>query len=262
MFLDRIDQGLVAGQGAHGAGQQQALDVHRDARAGPGRVGNHLADGGFNLHRVFLGDHAPVQLEHHFARNDVGVSAPFDAAHIQIGVVDAGDLRPDGFVKHILCIQRVQNLHRALQRIDTAFGNGRVRLSAMDGDFHLQAAIVGGDHLIAEAGGNQQVGFGELVTQQPARAQLTAKLFVVGEMQLDGAVQGDAQRLQRPHCEGKTRKVRLADRRCPAVNMAVHNGATVGVLRPAVTRWNHVAMGVERNRDAGAVVAAHDQVGQ
>jgi hypothetical protein len=40
-------------------------------------------------------------------------------------------------------------------------------------------------HLVAEAGGEQEVGLGQAVLQQPAGAELAAELLVVGEVQLD-----------------------------------------------------------------------------
>jgi hypothetical protein len=53
---------------------------------GGGGFFDHAPDLGLHLHRVFLGDHAPVELEHHLARHDVGVRAALDAADIQVGV--------------------------------------------------------------------------------------------------------------------------------------------------------------------------------
>ena len=82
-------------------------------------------------------------------------------------------------------VQCVQDVHRALQCIGAAVGNGRVRHFALHGDFHLQAAVVGGDHLVAKACGNHQVGFSQALGQQPAWAFFAAKFFVVGEVQFD-----------------------------------------------------------------------------
>ena len=56
----------MAGQGFERVGQQQAADFAPDARAIRHRSGNELAHLGFDLRRVFLGVHAPIQLQHHF----------------------------------------------------------------------------------------------------------------------------------------------------------------------------------------------------
>jgi hypothetical protein len=68
-------------------------------------------------------------------------------------------LRGDGFVKGVLCIQRIQDLHSRLQCVDTGFGDRGVRHLAMHRYFQLQAAVVRGDDLVAETGGNQQIGW-------------------------------------------------------------------------------------------------------
>jgi len=67
-----------------------------------------------------------------------------------------------------------------------------MRHLAVDRDFHLQAAVVRGHDLVAEARGEQQVGVRELVAQQPARAEFAAEFLVVGEVQLDCALQRQA----------------------------------------------------------------------
>ena len=57
----------------------------------------------------------------------------------------------------------------------------------MQRHFELQAAVVRGDDLVAEAGGDQIVGFGQPLLEQPARPELAAELLVVGEVKFDGA---------------------------------------------------------------------------
>ena len=86
-------------------------------------------------------------------------------------------------------VQRLQNGDGCLQGIDAGVGNGGMRHLAVDGHFHLQAAVVRGYHGIRKAGGNQQVGFDNAALKQPAGAEFAAKLFVVSEMQLDRALQ-------------------------------------------------------------------------
>jgi hypothetical protein len=268
VLLDRIDQRLVACQRLHRIGQQQALDVHRDAGAFCGRIGDHLADRRLDLDRVLFGDHAAVQLEHHLAGHDVGVGAAFDAADVEVGVRDALDLRGDLLVERVLRVERVEDLHRALQRIDAGGRNGGVRHLAVHRHFHLQAAVVGRDHFVAEAGRDHEVGLGQALLQQPARAEDAAEFFVVGEVQLDAALGRLRNRFERAQCEGEAREVALAHSGGAAVEAAVGDLAAVGVVRPAFARRHHVAVGVERDRQAAvavavrpAIFAAHDQVG-
>ena len=74
-------------------------------------------------------------------------------------------------------------MHRPLQRVNTGVGNGGVGHLAVDSNFHLQAAVVRGDDLVAEACGDHQIGLGEALGQQPAWAFFATKLFVISEMQ-------------------------------------------------------------------------------
>jgi len=160
-----------------------------------------------------------------------------------------------------LRIQRIEDTDRALQRIDAAFGNGRMGLPAMNRDFHLQAAVVRGDHLVAKARGDHQVGLGELVSEQPARPQLAAKLLVVGEVQLNNAAERGAQRLERAHRKGEGGEIAFVHCRRAAIEFAVPDLAAIGVLGPSFARRHGVAMRVQGNGFALTVVAAHDQVG-
>ncbi|KAG1245249.1 hypothetical protein G6F68_015138 [Rhizopus microsporus] len=66
---------------------------------------------------------------------------------------------------------------------------------------------------------------------------------------------------QRAHRERETGEVALADGRRATVEAAVFDFAAIGVVLPAVARGHHVAMGIERDAAAGAVLAPHDQVG-
>ena len=72
-------------------------------------------------------------------------------------MVDAFNLRADLLVEFVLRIQAAQNLNGCLQGINTRIGNGGMGHLAVHSDFHLQATIVGCDHLVAKASGNHQV---------------------------------------------------------------------------------------------------------
>jgi hypothetical protein len=84
-------------------------------------------------------------------------------------------------------------VHRRLQRVDAGVGHGGVRHLAVHRHLQLQATVVGVHHLVAEAGGDHQIGPGQAVLEQPARAELAAELLVVGEVQLDAALERHAQ---------------------------------------------------------------------
>ena len=85
-----------------------------------------------------------------------------------------------------LCAYSAVSSVGRLQRIDAGVRIGGVR-PAVQRDLELQAAVVRGDDLVAEAGGDQQVGLRQLLREQPAGAELAAELLVVGEVQLDAA---------------------------------------------------------------------------
>ena len=242
--------------------QKNASDVYRDTRACGCGIGNHASDAGFHLDRVLFRDHAAIELEHHLARHDVGIGATFDAAHVQIRVRDAGHLRGHGLVERVLVIERIQDRHRALQCVDAGVRNRGVRHLAVHRHLHLQTAVVCGDHLVAEAGGDQQVRLRELVLEQPARTEFTAELLVVGEMQFDRAFQWRIQRLERTQCKDEGREVALADRRGAAIELAVDHLAAIGIVAPAFARRHHIAVGIECD-GAPALTEAptHDQVG-
>jgi hypothetical protein len=61
----------------------------------------------------------------------------------------------------------------------------------------LQAAVVSGDDLVAEAGREDIVGTRQPLAQQPAGTELAAELLVVREVQLDRAGDRRGERLER-----------------------------------------------------------------
>ncbi|KAG1433516.1 hypothetical protein G6F57_022092 [Rhizopus arrhizus] len=79
-----------------------------------------------------------------------------------------------------------------------------MRHLAVHGHFQLQAAIVRRHYFVAEARGDQQVGLGQALGQQPARPEQPAELFVIREVQLDRAMAGLGHGFQRAHRERET----------------------------------------------------------
>ena len=82
-------------------------------------------------------------------------------------------------------VEVAQDVVRGLERVDAGEGHRGVRGAAVDLHLEMQAAIVGVDHGVGEAGAEREVGFADALLDQPARADLAARLLVVGEVQLD-----------------------------------------------------------------------------
>ena len=89
MLLQRLHQLGIACIRFPRLGHQQALDLDGDAGPGGSGLGNDAAHGGFDFDRVFLGNHAAVKLEHDLAGHHVGVGAAFNAADIEVRMLDA-----------------------------------------------------------------------------------------------------------------------------------------------------------------------------
>ena len=92
-------------------------------------------------------------------------------------------------VDFVLGVQLVQNMYRALKCIHTCLWNGSVRHLAMHRNFHLQAAVVSRDHLVAKACCNHEVGARMTMAKQPAWTFFAAKFFVVGKVQFHIALE-------------------------------------------------------------------------
>ena len=93
---------------------------------------------------------------------------------------------------------------------------------------------------IAEARRDQQVGLGQFVAEQPARPEFAAELLVISEVQFDTALERRLERLQRAHRESEAGEVALAHGGGPAIDLAVHDLAAVGIVGPALARRHHV----------------------
>ena len=162
-------------------------------------LGDDDTQHGFHLGWFFFRNHASVEFEDHAPRHHIGVGPAFDLANIQVGVANAFHLRADVLVQIILGIQRAEDANCGLQGVNTRSRNSGVRHSTVDRNLELQAAIVGRDHLVTEAGGNHQVGFDDVVAQQPGRAEFATELLVVSEQQFHAARLGSGNCLQRKH---------------------------------------------------------------
>ena len=143
-------------------------------------------------------------------------------------------------------------------------------LSAAHGDLEMQAPVVRRRHRVREAGAEGVIRLAQPLLQQPSRPDVAAGLLIVGQMQLDAAVELDSvvrERLKREQRVGVGREVGLAHGNAAAIHHAamfgiLDDGGAVGIMRPAQTGRDDIAMRVER--DAGPVLAealAHDEVG-
>ena len=223
-------------------------------------MGDHAADVGLYLRRIFFGNHAAVELEADPPGDDVGVGTAFDQAHIQVGVRDAFHLRADLAVQAVLGIQGAQNFGGSLQRVHTGLGNSRVRHLAVYGHFHLQATVVRRNDLVRKARRDQQVRAGQLLGQQPSRTHFAAEFFVIRKQQIHPALERVAECLDSTHRKRVGGEIAFAHGGRTAVNAAVHHRAAVGVLRPTIARRHHIAVGIERNRRPIAVAPVHHQI--
>ena len=262
---DRVDERPLRVGRHEGQREQHATDV--DAKAFPAlrELRDVRAQRRFHVGRILLGDDAPVQPERDAIRNDVRVDAAFDQADDERRMRDAGHARADRRVRRAERIEAGQDAVRGLQRVDAALRLGRVARTSAHVDFEMQAAVVRRRDRVGEARADREVGVRHALREQPRRAEGAADLLVVGEMQLDGAIERRAerrrmqQRAQRKRVRGEI-GFRHGD--AASVHDAVAHDRRVRIHRPVLAGRHDVAVRVERDRRAAAAaeVRAHDQV--
>jgi hypothetical protein len=86
-------------------------------------------------------------------------------------------------------IERGQQGGRRLQRIDAGIGPRGMGRLALDPHLKMQAAIMGDGNVVGKAGADRVIGLGDALGQQPAGADQPARLLVIGQVQLDRALQ-------------------------------------------------------------------------
>src|SRR6185295_20333464 len=86
-------------------------------------------------------------------------------------------------------IERGENAGGRLKRVDAGLRHGGMRLLAGDRHLEMQAAVVRGDDGIGEPGRDRRIGPGQLLVEQPFRADDAADLLVVGEVELERSPQ-------------------------------------------------------------------------
>ena len=118
------------------------------------------------------------------------------------------------------------------------------------------------DDRVGEASADREIRTREALLKQVARADLAARLLVVGDVQFDRAIERRAALFKRQHGEGVSRNVRLRHGGSAPNHLPIDNLGPVRIVRPARTRRHHVAMRVERDRRALPEPAPDDQVGR
>src|SRR5277367_1783485 len=84
--------------------------------------------------------------------------------------------------------------------------------AAKDLDFEVKGAVMGVDNRIGEAGADRQIRTREAALEQMTRADLAARLLVIGDVQFDRAIERRAALFESQHGEGVSRDVRLRHR--------------------------------------------------
>ncbi len=121
MFLKGGDEWFLALLWLHGLGQQDASEVQDDwvlvsvgEVVGLQTLGDGLSNAGLYFCRVFLWDHASVELEGDPAWDDIGVGASENLTHIQIRMLDPLDLGVDLFVLGVERKQIIEHVNACL----------------------------------------------------------------------------------------------------------------------------------------------------
>src|SRR5882757_3830560 len=144
-------------------------------------------------------------------------------------------------------------------------------LSPAYGDFEVQTAVVRRRNCVRKAGADGVVRPGQPFVEQPAGTDVSSHLFVVREVQLNGAIEhmsAAGELLQRKQRVGVSSKVRLAHGDPAAVHgrsmlrIALYL-CPVRITSPTQSGGHHIAMCIERNAwTAVAETMPNDEVGR
>ena len=103
-----------------------------------------------------------------------------------------GDFRTRRLVALAQRVERGEQARRGLERVDPGIRPRRMRGFAFDPHLEVQAAIVRHDDVVGKAGADHVIGLREPSFEDEARADGAAHFLVIGEMELDRAVERDA----------------------------------------------------------------------
>jgi hypothetical protein len=263
---DRRDQLLLPRNRHEGRRQQNARHVDADTRPLRAELTDLACQRRLDLRRRFLGNDAAIDAEPDVVRDHVGVDAAFDQPHHERRRADARRRRAHGCVRFAQRVEIRKNAIRGLQRVDPLVGLRCVTGFADDLDLDMQAAVVRRRDAVGKSGRYREVRAAYSLTQQPCRANRAAHFLVVGEMQLDGAVEArtlGGRCLQRPQRERVGREIGFGYGDATPVHHAIADLGAVGVGGPALSRRHDIAVRIERDRPPAAVAECrpHHEIG-
>lgn len=137
------------------------------SRVGAHRLHDQRGQLVFCLNAILFRDEPLVDTEGHVVRNNFRVDTAADQAHIQRGRADAGHLRPQSCQFRAVRVERLQDAHCGLQRIDASVRHGGVRLPAVHLDLEVQTAVVRDPHTVRESRGDDLIGAGRAPRAAP-----------------------------------------------------------------------------------------------
>ena len=210
----------------------------------------------FDLGRIFLRHNPSVQAESHAIRHHIGVDSARYETDRHLRRAYPGHRRGPRLKADPPFIKSGQDCVRRFKGVDAGRGPGGVRRAAKDLDLQVKRAIMRVHHRVREASADRQIWLREALLEQITRANLAARLFVVGNVQFDCSIERRAAFFEGQHGEGVSRNVRLRHGGSAPDHPIVDDLGAVWVVRPARTRRHHVAMRVERDRRAPAGIGA------
>src|SRR6266404_2438286 len=255
MAAQCVCQPLGAGYVDQGECQKNAAHLHANAAESGRRALNGPAQLCFGVSRALLRDNAPVDAKAHAIGHDVGIDTTLYEPYVDRWMRNARNVRA-AFPQDLAgVVDAFQNTGCGCQRINPRLGHCRMALAPADRDFQVQTTVVRRSHRVRKSRANRIVRATQALGEQPARPDIPADLFIVGEMQLDAAVERSPtcgellQRAQRV-CVG--REVGLAHGNSTAVHgwslrRVVYYIRAVRIVRPSQTGRYHVAVRIECN---------------
>ena len=117
--------------------------------------------------------------------HDVGVDPARDEPDRHLRRADAGNRRGPRRKAAAPAVEGGEDRVRRFERVDAGERTGGVGRAAEHLDLEVQAAVVGVDDRVGEAGADREIGPRQALLEDIARADLAARLLVVGDVQFD-----------------------------------------------------------------------------
>jgi hypothetical protein len=164
-------------------GQEQPAHLNFDLWIVSGAIRDQRAQLGLDLGRVLFRDHAPIDAKGDLIRHHVRVDAALDQPDIERRRGDARRCGAYAREARAMRIERREDRVGGFEGVDPGRRHSRVRLPTRDRHLQMQTAVVCSDHRVGKAGGDRDVGPHQAFSEQPFRAEDSAGLLVIGEMQ-------------------------------------------------------------------------------